>query len=83
MTGQIDRLEQQMKPALKYAERAERGLPSDRWASGVEGERDVASGIRAMAEIIHLQAAVLEVLWAETHDAQRRTSEGLEPSDTS
>lgn len=47
--------------ANEYARRAEKGLPEDRWAT-TRQQHLVAKGIRAMQQIMHMQAEVLEAI---------------------
>ena len=48
-----------IKTAVKFVERAERGLPSDRWASQDEHEM-VARAIKALFILVETQTAAIE-----------------------
>lgn len=61
--------------ANEYKRRAQKGLPSDRFADGANGEALVAQGIAAMQTIMNLQnAAIVEMyndIQARGQDAVR------------
>jgi uncharacterized membrane protein len=55
--------------ASEYARRAEKGIPSDRWADGTEGAALVARGIRAQEVIMSMLSEALGAMIAA--DRQR------------
>ncbi len=57
--------EDALEAAKRYRERAEKGLPADRWADGANGARLVAQGIHALECIIAMQTAALEDMLEE------------------
>jgi hypothetical protein len=72
----IDAFEQASGPAIKaaakFAERRERGLPEDRWASAAF-QHEVARGIKAQFVLIYILTDALQQAQAELdrirHDA--------------
>ena len=52
-----------LQAASEYARRAQKGLPSDRWADGTTGAVMVAQGIIAQQRIIAMQTAALVNLY--------------------
>lgn len=48
----ISAFEAAIAPAKEFRRRAEKGLPSDRWADGDEGMRAVAIGIAALERLV-------------------------------
>jgi hypothetical protein len=63
-----------LKAAAKFAERQERGLPPDRWASA-QFQHAVAQGIRAQWVIIAMLTAAVEAQAEELAAIQRRAVE--------
>jgi len=59
-----------MAQANAFAQRAERGLPSDRWAASEYEMRMVARGIRGLQRLIAIQTALIEGMTA--HDPLER-----------
>ena len=59
-----------VKAAIEYARRAEKGLPPDRYADGQSGEKAVARGIARLV-------AAIENIASEQY---RRGLEAMEPS---
>jgi len=57
--------ERPMSAALEFARRAQKGLPSDRWADGASGDQDVAQGIAALFEQNQMLASAFMQLWNE------------------
>ena len=53
-----------LKAADKFADRAHRNIPPDRWAS-VEQAKLVARGIDALKQIIAMQTAYIQAMAAE------------------
>jgi hypothetical protein len=60
--------------AAKFAERQERGLPPDRWASA-QFQHQVAKGIRAQFQIIATLTAIVEEMAEERQSIARRAVE--------
>lgn len=64
-----------IEAAFEFARRAEKGLPSDRWADGAEGDKEVAKGIRAIFEMNEMLSGAFLGIWAdkmrESADAMR------------
>lgn len=70
--------------ASKYARRAERGIPADRWSDGTEGALLVARGIRAQEVIMSMLSEALGAMIAAErergYDAMAMHSRGLLPT---
>lgn len=63
--------------ARKYADRASRGIPPDRWAIGKYGEAQVAAGIAALFKLQTLTAAALDAVWTDLEGHNSRTVAGM------
>lgn len=78
--------EADMRAAAKYANRAARGLPADRWATGEEGAASVARGIRALFAANEMLAGAFTAIWNERvqagTDAMRLHYPDTERADT-
>lgn len=59
--------------ARKYAERARKGLPPDRFAQGTDGARMVAKGIEALGMLIALQSDIIQALTQAQIEAGRQS----------
>lgn len=78
--------EADMRAAAKYANRAARGIPADRWAIGRDGEASVARGIRALFAINEMLSGAFTAIWNDKvqagQDAMRLHYPDTERADT-
>ena len=70
----IAAFEAAIEPAKEFRRRAEKGLPSDRWADGDTGMKAVAAGICAMEQLIKIYADASANMLAEI---QRANTEAM------
>lgn len=70
-----DDSEDDIKAALRYAQRYQRGLPPDRWSKGSKGAEAVARGIVALWRMQEATAAAFTNLYAETVKASAEAME--------
>lgn len=68
--------------ADKFARRARRGLPSDRWTDGTNGASLVAEGIAAYQNLNADLLSVVRLIWADIQERDQRTKEGMGVYDT-
>lgn len=62
MENWLDSQADAINAARMFAERARRGLPADRLATGTDGEKLVAQGIVALGALVDFQSNLIEAM---------------------